>query len=230
MAMACALTASSAHADPEPRPGEPTREVFSGVDVTGNSASTYLGGGTSFGKGLWTPGWRGRAVGGIGRYNYDSGNTLHDGRHSFIAGLLGYQMQHGRLTLKLFAGAEYQEHVIVPFDPGNAVQGDASGVRLQAESWLALSPRSFVSIDAAYGSAFDEYWGLARYGYRFRPKLTFGVEGGPFGNREYDGGRGGAFLQLQLRQMQLTVSGGMTGDYLESKGSGYLALNIYRNF
>ncbi len=209
---------------------EPTGETFTGVDVTGTSASTYLGAGTSFGKGLWTPGWRGRAVGGLGRYNYESGDTLYDGRHGFLTGMLGYQMQHGRLTWKLFAGAEYQEQVISPDDPDNSVQGARSGVRLQAETWLDLSARTFLSVDASYGSAFDEYWGLARYGYRMGPKLTLGLEGGPLGNREYDGGRGGAFLQMQVLQTQLTLSGGVTGDYLETTGSGYVALNVYRNF
>lgn len=211
-------------------PKEPTHETFTGVDVTGNSASTYLGAGTSFGKGLWTPGWRGRAVGGLGRYNYESASTLYDGRHGFLTGMLGYQMQRGRLTTKLFVGAEYQEQVIAPFDPGNSVQGARSGVRLQAETWFDLAPRSFISADASYGSAFDEYWGLVRYGYRLRPKLTLGLEGGPLGNREYDGGRGGAFLRFELLQTQLTLSGGITGDYLETTGSGYVALNVYRNF
>ncbi len=230
MGLPSALVPCPAHAEPESLPREPSREIFTGVDITGNSAGTYLGAGTAFGKSLWKPGWRGRVVGGLGRSDYESGATIYDGRHGFITGMLGYQMQRGRMTAKLFAGAEYQEQVIAPYDPGNSVQGAASGVRLQAETWFDLSARSFVSVDASYGSAFDEYWGLARYGYRYSPKLTFGLEGGPLGNREYNGGRGGAFVQYQILNTQLTLSGGVTGDYLESTGSGYFALNIYRNF
>ncbi|ODA67168.1 hypothetical protein A7A08_01914 [Methyloligella halotolerans] len=220
----------SARAESETTEREPTQETFTGVDISGNAASTYLGAGTAFGKSLWRPGWRARVVGGLGRYDYESGATLYDGRHGFVTGLLGYQMQRGRMTVKLFAGGEYQEQLISPYDPGNSVQGDASGVRLQAETWFDVSPRSFVSVDASYGSAFDEYWGLARYGYRYTPKLTLGLEGGPLGNREYDGGRGGAFVRLEVLKTQLTLSGGVTGDYLESRGSGYVALNVYRNF
>jgi hypothetical protein len=44
------------------------------------------------------------------------------------------------------------------------VQGSAIGLKLQAESWLDVSPTMFVSFDAAYGTAFQEYWSLARLG------------------------------------------------------------------
>jgi hypothetical protein len=89
------------------------------------------------------------------------------------------------------------------------------GLRLQAESWFDLSARSFISVDAAYGTAFQEYWSLARYGYRLRPWLAMGVEGGLLGKEEYDAGRGGGFFRFNLLATELTVSGGFTGNYLE---------------
>ncbi len=68
--------------------------------------------------------------------------------------------------LKLFAGAEAEDQDISPRDPSNSVQGSAVGFRIAAESWFDLSPAWFASVDAAYGTAFQEYWSLARLGWR----------------------------------------------------------------
>jgi hypothetical protein len=53
----------------------------------------------------------------------------------------------------------------------------------------------FLSADACSGTAFQEYWALMRLGYRLRPRLALGVEGGALGNEEYDAGRGGGFVR-----------------------------------
>jgi hypothetical protein len=104
------------------------------------------------------------------------------------------------------------------------------GLRLQAESWFDLSDRTFLSVDAAYGTAFQEYWSLARLGFRMRPRLAIGVEGGLLGNEEYDAGRGGGFLRFDMRAMEVTISGGFTGNYLDGAPSGYVTAGIYRRF
>ena len=62
----------------------------------------------------------------------------------------------------------------MPHDPNYSVQGSALGLRLQAESWLDLSARSFLSADASYGTAFQEYWSLVRLGYRLTPRFSLG--------------------------------------------------------
>ena len=128
--------------------------------------------------------------------------------------LLGYQFRPGRLIVKLFAGIEAEDQHIVPHDPHNSVQGRELGLRLQAETWLDISPSLFLSADAAYGTAFQEYCSLARLGLRVRPRLSLGLEGGALGNEEYDAGR----------------AGGFTGNYLEETPSGYVALGVYRTF
>ena len=91
------------------------------------------------------------------------------------------------------------------------MQGSALGLRLQAESWLDLSARSFLSADASYGTAFQEYWSLVRLGYRLTPRFSLGLEGGALGNEEYDAGRGGGFARVNLRAIEDTLSGGFTG-------------------
>ncbi len=217
----------------------PRAEYFTGFELSDNYASGYVGGGYAFGKaGLYGPGWRLRAVGAYGPYHYDgilrSGDadlpTRFDGEAAYLAALLGYQFQPGRAIVKLFAGIEAEDQRIVPFDPNNSVQGSALGLKLQAEGWLDLSERVFLSADAAYGTAFQQYWTLARLGYRLRPRLSLGLEGGALGNEEYDSGRGGGFVRLTFRNFESTLSGGFTGNYLEDDPSYYFALGLYRPF
>ncbi len=92
-----------------------------------------------------------------------------------------------------------------PRDPRNDVQGSEVSLRLLAENWIDLSPRVYLSADVAYGTAFQEYWGLARLGYRVTPRLSLGIEGGALGNEEYNTGRGGGFLRLHLRAAEITL-------------------------
>ena len=141
-----------------------------------------------------------RAVGAYGRYDYDGAlfdgsnyvATTFDGQDSFAAALIGYQFRPGAVIVKLFGGIAVEDQHIVPHDPNNAVQGTEVGFRLLAETWYDIAPRWFLSADASYGTAFQEYWSLARVGFRVLPKLSLGLEGGALGNEEYDAGRGGA--------------------------------------
>ena len=49
---------------------DPHAEIFTGLDASNNAVSGYLGAGYAFGKGLYAPGWRVRAVGSLGSYDY----------------------------------------------------------------------------------------------------------------------------------------------------------------
>ena len=219
-------------------PDAPHTETFSGFEASDNYTSGYVGGGYAFGKGLYAPGLRLRAVGAYGRYHY--GGTLFDGSDhvatrfegqvGFAAALIGYQFRPGTVIVKLFGGIEAEDQRIVPRDPNNSVQGTAIGVRLLVETWYDISPRWFVSADASYGSAFQQYYSLARVGFRVRPKLSLGLEGGALGNEEYDAGRGGGFVRVNFRELEVTLSGGFTGNYLEDDPSGYVSLGLYRTF
>jgi hypothetical protein len=102
-----------------------------------------VGGGYAFGKGLYASGWRVRAVGAYGRYDYDS--TLFDGSNyvpttfdaqvAFAAAFLGYQFQPGAVIVKVFGGIEVEDQHVVPRDPNNSVQGTKIGFRLLAD-WI----------------------------------------------------------------------------------------------
>ena len=71
---------------------------------------------------------------------------------------------------------------------------------------------------------------LARAGYRLSPRFSLGLEGSALGNQEYDAGRGGGFVKANPRSLELTLSGGFTGNYLEDEPSGYVSLGVYRAF
>lgn len=213
-------------------------EVFSGLETSNNATSTYLGGGYAFGDGLDAPGFRVRAVGALGHYDYDGTlfngsrdvSTNFDGDVSFLAALAGYQFHPGKTILKAFAGVEVIDNDIDPFDPNNSVQGTEIGVRVALELWRDISDRWFVSADGVYGSAFQDYFQLTRLGFRLNSWLSLGLEGGVLGNQEYDAGRGGGFARVKFREIEATLSGGFTGDYLLSDPSGYAALSAYRRF
>jgi len=216
----------------------PHTEMFTGIETSDNYTSGYVGGGYAFGKGLYAPGLRVRAIGAYGRYDYDGAlfdgsnyvATNFDGQDSFAAALIGYQFRPGAVTVKLFGGIEVEDQHVVPHDPNNSVQGTEIGFRILAETWYDIAPRWFLSADASYGTAFQEYCSLARVGFRVRPKLSLGLEGGALGNEEYDAGRGGGFVRVNLRKLEVTLSGGFTGNYLEDDPSGYLSLGLYRTF
>jgi Cellulose biosynthesis protein BcsS len=117
---------------------DPHAEIFTGLDASNNAVSGYLGAGYAFGKGLYAPGWRVRAIGSLGSYDYrdtlfgavaDLGTTF-DGDASYGAALLGYQFRADTLIIKLFAGVEAEDQRISPRDPDNAVQGALSASSL----------------------------------------------------------------------------------------------------
>jgi Cellulose biosynthesis protein BcsS len=234
LSLALSLSALAASAADAPR-----SEYFTGFEASDNYISGYVGAGYALGKaGLYVPGFRLRAVGAYGRYHYDGTlgidgtdrNVTFEGEAPYAAVLLGYQFHPWRLIVKLFAGIEAEDQHIAPHDPNNAVQGSALGLKLQAEGWADLSDRVFLSADASYGTAFEEYCALMRLGYRLRPRLALGVEGGAAGNEEYDSGRGGGFLRVNFRDIETTLSSGFTGNYLEDDPSFYVSLGLYRPF
>jgi cellulose biosynthesis protein BcsS len=235
----CDKRAATARAEPPLYVDDaPHAELFTGFDASDNSVGGYLGAGYAFGKGLYESGWRLRAVGAFGSYHFGGSLTVRgvqiptdfDGDDSYGAALIGYQLRRQSLFLKFFAGIEAEDQHIVPHDPNNSVQGSEVGLKLQAESWFDYSPRTFFSLDASYGTAFQEYWTLAPVGYRVTPRLSLGIEGGALGNEEYDAARGGAFTRIYFRKVEITVSGGFTGNYLEDDPSGYVSVGVYRPF
>ena len=108
-------------------------ETWTGAEATRHSWSTYTGVNWSpFGK-LGEDGVRLRLSGGYGEYRYaarvDGVTQSIYGTAAFADLLVGYQMAFGGLTLKAFAGATFDGHLLDPFDETNKTEGTATGVK-----------------------------------------------------------------------------------------------------
>lgn len=225
-------------AQAQSRIDEPTFDVFSGSEVTANTNSAYVGGSYAFGNPLYGSGCRLKAAGGYGFYGYGGavafGGAAHDvrvvGRQVFVEAAVGYQLRMGFATIRSYLGVQTEEHRLTPNDLGNPVRGEATGAKAAIESWFDLGPNAWVSADASYTTAFDEYRGSLRAGRRLGPRVAIGLEGSALGNAAYDEGRGGGFIELRFGKTAMTISGGVSGDYLEHEPSGYAAIGLYRAF
>jgi hypothetical protein len=206
---------------------EPHYELWAGGEATKHYWSLWSGGTIAPFAPITADGWRLRAVGGGGAYSYDSrrivaGRLRPQRFHAvtaFTDGLVGYQMRLGAWTVKPFAGISHQEHRIHPRDPFNPRAGSGTGVKLLVENWLVISAVTWASLDASWGSVNDAYWSRARLGWRALrdilpgDDLSIGIEAGAIGDKAHDVGRAGAFVRYVWPRGELSVSGGVSGDY-----------------
>ena len=189
--------------------------MWSGGEGTRNAWSTYTGLTWSpFGK-LASDGLRIRATGGYGEYRY-SGTA--EGMQQSIYGtaafadlLVGYQIGLGALTVKAFAGGNFDGQLLQPFDEANKAGTSASGAKVVLEAWYSLTDRTWAQLDLSWSSAHGGYGSRLRAGYRVRQRmledLSVGVEAGAFGNDGGDNGRAGAFVQVERFQRERLQAG-----------------------
>ncbi len=101
------------------------------MEVGKNYTTVYAGGGYAFGEGFDAPGWRLRAVGAWGTYDYErvlfDGSAyrrlIFGGQVLFLAAQAGYQLQFGRSVAKAFAGIEAVDQAIVLSIPATRCRG-----------------------------------------------------------------------------------------------------------
>lgn len=196
--------------------GGPQTETWIGGEATRNVWSIYSGL-------TWAPfgsvredGLRVRLAGGYGQYRYDTtidgaASTVH-GQGSFTDLMAGYQLKAGDLTLKAFAGASLDAHLLTPNDPGNRVNDIAWGPKAAVETWLDLGRLDWVSLDGSWTSAHQTYWSRLRLGHRVLDAVSVGVEGGLLGNEAAKNARGGGFVRYEWESGEISASGGVTGD------------------
>ena len=183
---------------------DPHTEIFTGFDASNNAIKRLFGRGLRLRQGDYARPVAAPRRRRLGRYDYrgtlfgGGAISAHDLRRraSYGAALLGYEFRADALIVKLFAGieAEDQQHQCRAIRTMQC-KGALSASSLRSESWLDISPLWFLSADASYGTAFQEYWSLLRLGCRFDPRFSLGLEGGALGNEEYDAGRGGGFVR-----------------------------------
>ena len=170
----------------------PRIEFFTGFEASDNYTSAYVGGGYAFGKGFHQESLRLRAVGSLGRYHYDGSlesdgvwvQTRFDGDASFVAALAGYEFHFGAGHQQDLCRRGSCRSTDQPTRSKQLRPGERDGLPHRRRELDDLSPIWHLSADAAYGTAFQEYWSLARVGYRLKPKLSVGLGGGALGNEE----------------------------------------------
>lgn len=230
------IARAQAHGHGQPDPSAPRLEIFSGAGATRNSIFGYGGAVWAFGRSVEAPGPRVKALTGVGAYDYNgalagvAGPVNFDGDVALAQLLAGYQWRRGEWTVKAYAGVGFETHDLSPGDPSNSVSGGEVGVAGQVELWRNLGESGWVSLDASYADVFASYWTQLRLGRRVRERVSAGLETGVLGNEEYDSARGGGFLRYHLGRTELTLSGGVSGDYLAEDIGGYGAFGLYRKF
>ncbi len=215
----------------------PHWEIGSGVDGTASSGFSYASiTFAPFGSSLET-GLRLRASGGSGLYGYDGNLPGEDGerrarilgRTGLGAALIGYQIRRGRTIAKAFIGVQASAHTLSPADEQNPVSGEAVGAMLAFESWTDLNRRVALSLDAQWTSAFSSYWVRGRVERRVLDRLAIGIELGGLGNAAYRAGRAGLFLRYRADFAEISLSGGLSGDY-DAPSVPYGGINMFRRF
>lgn len=211
-------------------------DVFAGVDATDSAVFSY--GGVTLAPGsLDRDGLRLRLYAGAGQYTYQSrvesgyGLVAFNRRADVVQAeaLAGWQFSNGPVTARLFTGIAYEEQTITPDDPENTLAGAHVGAKVALETWFDLAPWAWVSADASYATTTDAYSGAFKMGLTPWPWLSLGPEAAAFGNEEFDGHRLGGFARWHCGGCDVTVSGGVSGDYDDDTGA-YGALSFYRRF
>jgi len=212
-------------------------DAFAGMDVGDTWAFSY-GGATLAPSGLDSAGLRVRFYGGAGHYTYQGVKETSPGvhvtvnRHAEVVqleALVGWQFAAGPMIAHVYAGVAYEDHVVTPGDPGNTIEGAHLGGKIALETWVDLTRRAWLSADASYATTIDAYSGAAKLGLRPFDWLSLGPEGSVFGNREFDGHRLGGFARWHCGGCDMTVSGGISGDFEDETGA-YGAISFYSRF
>ncbi len=187
---------------------QPRREIYSGVSASGGAVFGYLTGVAAIGGGLYSPGWRMRAMAGHGRYSYFSAATRIRGKVSAVEVMPGFQLVRGRFILKLYGGAHFERHDLNRSDPGNAKKGNRLGLKGVGELWVDIGKKAFASLDVSYSSVYSARAAKARLGWRVLRSISLGPELGAFGTRGYKERRAGSFMRAEFGRFAGNLSGG----------------------
>jgi len=213
-------------------------DSFAGIDATRSTLFSYGGFTFAPGPSLDGDGLRLRVYAGAGNYRYTAREEVRPGvivdkrRQVDVTqaeALIGWQFSAGVMTAKLFAGIAYEDHAITPGDLSNAIAGSHFGAKAALETWFDLSNWAWLSADGAYATTTAAYSGRLKLGLRPFDWLSLGPQAAVFGNREFDGHRLGGFARWHCGGCDVTVSGGISGDYDDETGA-YGALSFYRRF
>ena len=151
-----------------------------------------------------------------GYYRYRSG-TL--GNASVVGALYatsvmpGVRFTRGGVTAFVFAGLDYQVHVLSRDDPGNDIRGRHSGVRIAADLWYQPTPVTMLAVSATLTSIDQAYAMRTAYGWRVLDRFWLGPEAVVYGASNYQQLRIGAhFTGLDFLWLQWQAAVGYAVD------------------
>jgi hypothetical protein len=168
--------------------------IFTGGEVARNSWEGYLGTIVALNRDLSKDGVLLRAMGSYGQYDYNFGLAV-DGTSRQADLMIGYQWVRQHFNLALYAGIDFIDHDLSPFDGNNPAQGRETGfkVGIDLESHRYSGLPYYYALEGTYSTAFDTYFLMGRLGAN-RGGTIFGVEGWLLGDESGDAQRLGGFV------------------------------------
>jgi outer membrane immunogenic protein len=205
--------------------------AFSLLDVGKDSVDGLVGGMFAFGNNFDTSGPRLWITGGAGAYRYPAGNEWIRGVYSTGDLLGGYGFEGNTYEINVLLGGSAENDMLSAYDPSNAVNGTAVGVKARADVWYNPTPRQLIYAEGEYTTAFQTYYTSARYGYDFFNKGFFiGPEVSAFGDERYDQWRvGGTITQIRLGTVEVDLSAGFAHDSSVGEGA-YGHVSVSKDF
>lgn len=184
---------------PQAKAADDRTGVLVGVDARAKSWYGYAGVTQHFGQHPYGDGIIARVVGFGGQYSYRTTAVAQgriDSDYSAVEALVGYQKVYSALTLRAYAGAEYEGHDLSPSNSFDGNSGSHFGAKFRIDAETDFAAPNYGNLIATYGTARDRYWVRARAGRDFSG-FVVGPELLATGDRYAHEERYGVFLNVR---------------------------------
>lgn len=212
-------------------------DFFGGVDIADAvsfawAGATYAPLGT-----LAEDGWRVRFMGGAGRYTYRTSivpGGINDANVYAAEVLGGYRKTFDNIFgqkayVGVFAGAAYEDQMLLYADPFNPAQGSEAGVKATAEIYSRISQNYILTAFATASSVHNKYYAKSTLLYELNETWALGGEVATMGDARYTEHRAGLAGSLTWRRKIFVLSAGALDN--SGRGTGaYATLSIYSPF
>ncbi len=175
-----------------------------------------------FGHGglVWAPdgdldhsGWRIRATGSGGAFDYLAGATAITGELLSAELMPGYQWVKGNAGFAAYAGPTVQDQSTDPYDPGKSGQGTHVGAKALVEGWVRIGDRTILNGSASYASAAESYCARISVAFDVTREVSLEPEVLALGEPGYDAQRLGVLIGYRpYRALQIKIGGGWAHD------------------
>ena len=149
-----------------------------------------------------------RGTVGFSDYDYSSNGAVGSrvsGDFREMAASVGYKFVQRHSSMSLYLGADYRNHAQTPEDLNASANGREFGGVLTGD-YRYDNGRSYLTFEALYATAFDNYRATVRGGYTIE-NVTFGPEVAVLGDAEFNAQRFGGFMLLRTKPDAKVQSG-----------------------